>query len=77
MSDFNYSKGADGFFAIYPNTPQAVEMFAKVVAVTGGWRLLPNEFKGFAAQARKAGYSVTLAKPVTSISDDELLAELS
>lgn len=76
VSDFNYTNGTDGFTAIYPNTPQAVDMFAKVIEVTGGFRLLPNEFKAFASQARKAGYSVR-KEVVAAISDDELMAELA
>jgi hypothetical protein len=73
-SDFNYSE-TGGMFALFPNNEKAREAY-QLIAAKLGPKMFMHEFKSVRADLRRAGYSVTKAKPVTE-SDDELLAALS
>lgn len=70
--DFEYITSADGFASIMPNTPDAVATYNATFA-DGFSRLMPHELTAFKSQARKAGYTVRKAKPV-SVDIDTLRA---
>lgn len=64
IADFEYVTSKDGFTAIMPNTPEAVATYNGMYT-EGVYRLMPHEFAAFKSQAKRAGYTVRKAKPVS------------
>ena len=62
--DFSYMQGSDGFVSIMPNTPAAEDTYNRMYA-DGVYRLMPHEFAAFKSQAKRAGYTVRKAQPVS------------
>lgn len=76
---FDLEYRMDGFFTSFiPNTPEGVEAWKTIAEHTDGTgKVFTSQAAGTIAQLRRAGYSVRKALPVTDISLDDILGELT
>jgi hypothetical protein len=71
--DFHYT--FDGmFYRVAPNTPAATSTWNASPDMQVG--MFPHTWAGFKNEARRAGYSVAKAKPVSKAALEKIFAEL-
>jgi hypothetical protein len=74
-ADFTYRHTSDGFVTVFPENPQAEDLYNENAKFGWSGKMLPVEFEAFKRDIRGTGWTLRKAK-LTKVDYAKLVAEL-